>query len=57
MNGPGLPGSLLGLVETAGRPPRSRVVALLLAIAAVARVIGLDQDFWIDETATAGISA
>lgn len=36
-----------------GRPPRWRILALLLAIAAAARAIGLDQDFWIDETATA----
>ena len=32
--------------------PRWWVLALLLGLAAVPRVIGLDQDFWIDETAT-----
>jgi hypothetical protein len=35
------------------RGPRWWVLALLLGLAAVPRVIGLDQDFWIDETATA----
>ena len=52
MSGPGLPGSLLGLVETPGPPARSKL-AVLLVIAAATRVIGLGQDFWIDETATA----
>jgi len=28
------------------------VMALLLGLAALPRVVGLDQDFWIDETAT-----
>lgn len=36
-----------------GRPPRWGVVALLLVVATAARMIGLGQDFWIDETATA----
>jgi hypothetical protein len=44
---------VLGLVETASRPIRWGVPALLVVLAAVPRVIGLDQDFWIDETATA----
>lgn len=52
MSGPGLPGSVLGLVEAPGPPARSRL-AVLLVIAVAARVIGLGQDFWIDETATA----
>jgi 4-amino-4-deoxy-L-arabinose transferase-like glycosyltransferase len=35
------------------RPPRWGIVGLLLTVATAARLIGLDQDFWIDETATA----
>ena len=53
MTGPGVPSSALGLVQGDRRPPRWGVVAVLLAIATAARVIGLGQDFWIDETATA----
>ncbi len=52
MKAPGLPGPVLGLVEPAGRPIRWGVLALLLVLAAVPRVVGLGQDFWIDETAT-----
>ena len=52
MTATGLPGPALGLTEPQGRP-RWGVVALLVAIATATRVIGLDQDFWIDETATA----
>jgi mannosyltransferase len=40
-------------VTAPDRQPRWGVVALLLVVATAARVIGLDQDFWIDETATA----
>ena len=53
MTGPGVPSSALGLVQGDRRPPRWGLVAVLLVIAAAARVIGLGQDFWIDETATA----
>jgi mannosyltransferase len=49
----GVPASALGLAASDGRPPRWGVVGLLLVIATAARVIGLGQDFWIDETATA----
>ena len=53
MSGHGLPGPIFGLFKPADRPPRWWIVALLLGVATVPRVIGLGQDFWIDETATA----
>jgi 4-amino-4-deoxy-L-arabinose transferase-like glycosyltransferase len=53
VNGHGLPGPILGLFKPAERPPRWWIVALLLGVATVPRLIGLGQDFWIDETATA----
>lgn len=52
--GAGLPAAASGLPEVAGRPPvRWGVVALLVGAAALPRLIGLDQDFWVDEMATA----
>ena len=53
VSGRGVPRRVLGLVETGDRPPRWGIVALLLGVALVLRVIGVGQDFWIDETATA----